>query len=211
MRRFTLLSILLAGCVGAPTVPAVQYYVLGNGPESADARPVSQRRTVLLVSPTSVSAFYDTPRLVFSRAEGQRAYYQFAAWTDRPGHAFSELLSRRLGASMTTSGIKGDLILHTRLEELYHDASVNPGMVNVSVTAELVDGRGRLLGERRRFARSAQAASANASGAVDAANRAVSQVLDEIAAWAGGREAGTNPRFESAGQGSHVADAAPPQ
>jgi ABC-type uncharacterized transport system auxiliary subunit len=112
---------------------------------------------------------------------------------------------------MTTSGIKGDLILHTRLEELYHDASVNPGMVNVSVTAELVDGRGRLLDERRRFARSAQAASANASGAVDAANRAVSQVLDEIAAWAGGHEAGTNPRFESAGQGSHVADAAPPQ
>jgi cholesterol transport system auxiliary component len=180
--------LLLAGCVSAPNVPPMQYYVLGNhketASEAASARPAAQRSGgVLLLQPTSVSAFYDTQRLVFSRAEGQRAYYQFAAWTDRPGRAFSELLSRRLGAPFTTSGIKGDVILHTRLEELFHDAAAAPGTVKIEVSAELVDAAGRLVGERRRFSRSVPAGSENAAGAVQAANRAVSEVLDDIAAW----------------------------
>jgi len=162
----------------------MQYYVLGNGQETASARPASQRSSgVLLLHPTSVSAFYDTQRLVFSRAEGQRAYYQFASWTDRPGRSFSELLGRRLGASFTTSGIKGDLVLHTRLEELYHDAAASPGAVKIEVTAELVDAAGRLVGERQRFSRAVPARTENAAGAVEAANRAVSEVLDDIAAW----------------------------
>jgi cholesterol transport system auxiliary component len=176
-------AVLLAGCVSTPDVPSMQYYVLSNGQESASARPASQRSNVLLVHPTSVSAFYDTQRLVFSRAEGQRAYYQFAAWTERPGRAFSELLIRRLGAASTTSGVKGDLILHTRLDELYHDAGANPGAVKIAVSAELVDAAGRLVGERQRFSRSVPAGSENAAGAVEAANRAVSEVLDDIAAW----------------------------
>ena len=184
-----LLLLLLAGCVSTPNLPPMQYYVLGNsgetaGQETATARPASQGSArVLLVNPTSVSAFYDTQRLAFSRAEGQRAYYQFAAWTERPGRAFSELLIRRLGAASTTSGVNGDLVLHTRLEELYHDASVDPGTVKIAVSAELVDAAGRLVGERRRFSRSVPAESANAAAAVEAANRAVTEVLDEIAAW----------------------------
>jgi cholesterol transport system auxiliary component len=190
MKGFALGAVfLLAGCIGTANLPAMQYYVLGPGQqETASARPASLRSRVLLVNPTSVNAFYDTQRLVFSRVQGQRAYYQFAAWTQRPGQAFSELLSRRLGAPSTTSGIKGDVILHTRLEELYHDASVNPGTVKIAVSAELVDGAGRLAGELRRFERSVPAASENAAGAVEAANRAVAEVLEEIAAWAAGRE-----------------------
>jgi cholesterol transport system auxiliary component len=165
----------------------VQYYVLGNGHETAAARPASQGSArLLLVNPTTVSAFYDTQRLVYSRAEGQRAYYQFAAWTERPGRAFSELLGRRLNAPSTTSGVKGDLVLHTRVEELYHD--VRTSAVNVAVSAELVDSAGRLVGERRRFLRSAPTAGENAAAAVAAANRAVAQVVDEIADWVDRRE-----------------------
>ena len=194
MKALGTLSLLtvLAGCVGQTNVPPVQYYVLGNGHETAFAQRASQAGRVLLVNPTAVSAFYDTQRLVYSRAEGQRAYYQFAAWTDRPGRAFSDLLARRLGASLTTSGVKGDLILHTRLEELYHDASSSPGTVKIAVSAELVDVAGRLVGERRRFTRAAPAASENAAGAVDAANRALGEVLEDIAAWIeGARRGGT--------------------
>jgi cholesterol transport system auxiliary component len=187
--------LLLAGCVGTANLPQVQYHVLGNGIETAGIetaapRRASQTSSVLLVQPTSVSAFYDTQRLVFSRAEGQRAYYQFAAWTERPGRAFSELLIRRLGAASTTSGVKGDFILHTRLEELYHDAAANPGTVRIAVTAELVDRSGRLIGQRQHFSRSVAAGSENAAGAVEAANRAVTAVLDDIAVWI----EGTRPR-----------------
>jgi len=191
MRTLAALAVvvLAAGCVSTPNVPPMQYYVLGNGQEAASVRSASQRSGGVLVHPTSVSTFYDTQRLVFSRAEGQRAYYQFASWTDRPGRALSELLIRRLGASSTTSGVKGDLILHTRLEELYHDASANPGSVKIEVSAELVDAAGRLVGERQHFSRSVAANAENAAAAVDAANRAVSAVLDDIAAWIEGRRA----------------------
>jgi uncharacterized lipoprotein YmbA len=52
MRSLIIPTVLLAGCVGTGSLPAVQYYVLGNGPESVSARPVSQRSSLLLVSPT---------------------------------------------------------------------------------------------------------------------------------------------------------------
>jgi cholesterol transport system auxiliary component len=211
MKPVVLLPLLLAGCIGTGSVPPVQYYVLGPDTERAVVRPASQRSRTLLVQPTAVNAFYDTQRLVFSRSEGQRAYYQFAAWTERPGRAFSELLARRLDAPSTTSGIKGDQILFTRIEELYHDASANPGSVKITVSAELVDGAGRMVGEARRFARSVPANSENAAGAVDAANRAVSEVLEAIAAWVLSAQTGRNPRVEAAGQRPHVADAAAPQ
>ena len=211
MKRLALLGLtLLAGCVGTANVPPVQYYVLGNGHEPAAARRTSQWSRVLLVNPTTVSAFYDTQRLAYSRAEGQRAYYQFAAWTERPGRALSELLMQRLGAASSTSGVKGDLVLHTRLDELYHDATTTPGAVRIALTAELVDPSGRRVGERRRFAHSAPTTAENAPAAVEAANRAVAQVLDDLAAWASRFEAGGDPRVESAGERPHMANAAAP-
>ena len=176
-------SALIAGCVSTPNLPPVQHYVLEDLGAAAQARRTTQGRAVIVVQPTSVSTFYDTQRLAYSRAAGQRAYYQFAAWTERPGRAFSELLSRRLGAPFTTDGVKGDLVLHTRLEELYHDAATTPGSVNISVSAELVDAAGRRVGEGQRFMRSVPTGANNAEGAVAAANRAITEVLDDLAAW----------------------------
>lgn len=182
-RLVSLVALLLAGCIGASTVPPVQYYVLGDAGPAPEARRAAVGGSVLLVHPTSVNAFYDTQRLVYSRASGERAYYQFAAWTERPGRAFAELLSRRLGAPLTTAGVRGDVVLRTRLEELYHDAASTPGRVTLVVSAELVDANGRRLGEPQRFARSVPTRAENAGAAVEAANRAITEVLDDIAAW----------------------------
>jgi cholesterol transport system auxiliary component len=176
-------SAVIAGCVGTTNLPPVQHYVLEDLGAAAQARRTTQAKPVLVVQPTSVSTFYDTQRLAYSRAAGQRAYYQFAAWTERPGRAFSELLSRRLGAPFTTDDVKGDLILHTRLEEIYHDAATTPGSVNISVSAELVDAAGRRVGEGQRFVRSVPTGANNAEGAVAAANRAITEVLDDVARW----------------------------
>jgi cholesterol transport system auxiliary component len=187
----SILSLLVAGCVSTANLPPVQYYVLEDLGEAVRARRTAQGGAVLLVQPTSVSAFYDTQRLAYSRAAGQRAYYQFAAWTERPGRAFSELLSRRLAAPLTTAGVRGDLVLHTRLEEIYHDAGT--GHVKIALSAELVDAAGRLVGERRRFTREAKTGEENASAAVEAANRAITEVLDDIAEWV----EGVRPRLEA--------------
>src|SRR6267154_1035645 len=127
-------------------VPPREYYVLDDFAAAAVSMQGTQNDRALLVSETSVSPFYDTQSLVFSRAPGQRAYYQFAAWTERPGSRLTELLIHRLYArgrfrsvAATTAGAKGDLVLNTRLEELYHDASASEGTVRIEMSAVLVD------------------------------------------------------------------------
>ena len=143
-------ALLLAGCLSIPDVPPRDHFVLNDASGARAVKPAASVDRVLLVGPASASPFYDTQNLVFSRASGQRAYYQFAAWTERPGKRLSELLARRLEAgggfrsvAATTSGVKGDVVLNTRLEEFYHDVSGKPGSVRIEVTAELVELAGR--------------------------------------------------------------------
>jgi cholesterol transport system auxiliary component len=151
---------------------------------------------VLLVSPAFASPFYETQSLVYSRASGQRGFYQFAAWTERPGRALSELLERRLEAggrfrtvAATTAGVKGDLVLHCRLEEFYHDVAEKPASVRIELTAVLVDPAARTLVARRRFVQGAPAAGENAQAAVAAFNQATTALLGEMSAWIEGAAA----------------------
>ena len=181
---------LLAGCMSFQEVPPREYYVLDDLAKAGASRPAASAGRVLLVNPASASPFYDTQNLVFSRASGQRAYYQFAGWTERPGRRLSELLMRRLEArgsfksvAATTAGIKGNFVLSIRLEEFYHDTGANPGSVRIEVSAELVDYAGRTIVAQRRFAQSAPAAGENAQAAVSAFNQATTALLDELSAW----------------------------
>jgi cholesterol transport system auxiliary component len=182
--------LLLAGCMSLAKLPPREYYVLndlGTAPASMRA---TQNDRALLISETSVSPFYDTQSLVFSRAPGQRAYYQFAAWTERPGSRLTELLLRRLHAhgsfrsvTATSAGAKGDLLLNTRLEEIYHDASASPGTVRIEMSAELVDRVQHAIVAQHTFAQSAPAGGDTAPAAVVAFDRAVTTLLDEESAW----------------------------
>jgi cholesterol transport system auxiliary component len=186
----------LPGCLSFQDVPPREYYVLDDPAQAGAARPVAPVARVLLVNAASASPFYDTQSLVFSRAPGQRGYYQFAGWTERPGRRLTDLLMRRLEArggfrsvAATTAGVKGDLVLNTRLEEFYHDTHANPGSVRIEVSAELVDTTGRTIVAQRRFAQNVPAAGENAQAAVAAFNRATAALLDEMSAWVEGAAA----------------------
>lgn len=180
----------VAGCMSIPEVPPREYYVLQDlAPEGA-TKPEAAANRVLLVNPAFTSQFYDTQNLVFSRAPGQRAYYQFAGWTERPGRALGELLARRLEAdggfravAATTAGVRGEVVLHIRLEEFYHDAAGKPGSVRIEATAVLIDAIERTLIARRRFVQRSPVADENARAAVAAFNQATTALLDEMAAW----------------------------
>ena len=187
---------MLTGCVSTPDVPSRDYYVLEDLGQPGAAKAGAGDARVLLVHPAAASPFYDTQSLAFSRAPGQRAYYQFAAWTERPARRVSELLTRRLEArghfrsiASTTAGVKGDLVLNLRLEEFYHDTGAAPGSARVEVTAELIDATGRAILARRRFTQSAPAASENARAAVAAFNQATTALLEELAVWTEGSAA----------------------
>jgi len=186
------LACVLAGCVSSGPREAQRFYVLED-PATAAAKAETARSATLLLAPPAVSSFYDTQGIAYSRSAGTRAYYQYHSWTEPPGHRIGELLAARLERSGTfrtvasvTSTVRGDLVLSIYLAELYHDAASAPGSARMSLTAELTDPARRTLVARRSFSASAPAASYDAPGAVQAFNRALATLLDEVTAWVDG-------------------------
>ncbi|MFA5082450.1 MAG: ABC-type transport auxiliary lipoprotein family protein [Hydrogenophilaceae bacterium] len=181
----------LSGCsaLPGPAQPATYYVLNDPGPVASSPRTLPG---VLLLREMDASAFYQEPRLAYSRIPGTRANYEFAYWTELPAKRLSWLLRQRLEAARTfaavaplSGGIIGDYQLNTRLIDFYHDASTPPGTVLLLVEAELVRrDRGVLLG-RRIFVSQQPVAAFDAGAAAQAMNRAANQVLDEIVAWLG--------------------------
>jgi cholesterol transport system auxiliary component len=193
----TLLILVLAGCLGGASGPARQYYVLDAGGAPATPPSPVPVKSSLLVSGAAVDTLYDSDSLVFSRAGGERQYYQFASWTERPARRIAYLAQRRLDArggfaavAGLTSGIGGDLMLNIAVVDFYHDATFAPGVVRVGLAAELIDTRTRTLLGRRIFVAIAPAASDDARGAVGGFDGATAEALDSLVPWVEATAAG---------------------
>lgn len=185
------LAAMLASCLSTGSPEFQRYYVLEDlGAKSAT---VNARASTLLIAPTTASGFYETQDIVYSRAPGARAYYQYHGWTERPSRRMGDLLAVRLERSglfetvaAAASGIGGGLVLNTHLIEIYHDAATAPGNVRVALTAELTDPVRRVLVARRTFSQTAPAPTYDAPGAVQALNIAVAAIFDDVLAWIDG-------------------------
>lgn len=178
----------LAGCLGGG--PPRTHYVLQDRAPIDAASTGSTGRQSLVIAGSAVDVFYDAESLVFSRQAGQRAYYQFASWTDRPAHLVARLAERRLDArgrfaSVTrlTTGVRADLLLNIMVMEFYHDVAAKPAVVRVELTGELIDWRSRSLLAQQTFSVSAPVQTDDAQGAAIAFDHAVTQALDALVPW----------------------------
>ncbi len=194
------LAAMTGGCsIFGADLPARTWYELAD--LHADAAPADNAKgnsLVLLISPTSESSFYDGTSIAFSREGGGRGYYQYASWTERPVRKLAQLLERRLAArgsfgtvAQATAGIRGDLLLNLRLEEIYLDAGQPPGTARVAVTAELLDWRERKVIGRQRFEQAAPAPAEDSAGVALGFNRAATGLIDELTAWLEASSAGS--------------------
>jgi len=186
---------LLAGCGSLSitnTSPKIDYFVLQDlalpAPSTASV-PLRSSRVLLIAGSTS-QALFDSARMVFTKDGISRSYYQFANWSERPAQSLAILAETRLSragnfraVTQSTSGVKADLLLTLRLNELTHDDSVSPGLMRLEVTADLLDWRTRELIARRVFTRSVAVASRNSIGGAQAANRAITTMLDDLLPW----------------------------
>ncbi|MCX7893337.1 MAG: ABC-type transport auxiliary lipoprotein family protein [Burkholderiales bacterium] len=161
-----------------------------EAPGAAASAARAPLKGTLLLSAGTLDSFYDADSLVFSRAPGERQYYQFASWTERPARRIAQLAQVRLEArggfaavASLTSGVAGDLVLNLAVADFYHDATASPGTVRVALVAELVDIRTRRLLGRRTFTASAAVGTDDARGAVQAFDRATAEALDALAPW----------------------------
>jgi len=180
---------LLASCATTGSQEAHRYYVLeARGGETTTA--TSRIDATLLVAPTTASSFYANTEIAYSRAEGVRSYYQFSSWTESPDLAINaQLISRLVRGSHfravvpAGSGIRGELLLTSTLDQIYHDATAPPGLSNIRLSAQLSDPVTRTLIARRTFDASVPAPSFDAAGAVQGFREALGQVLGQLTAW----------------------------
>jgi cholesterol transport system auxiliary component len=155
---------------------------------------------VLLVSAVAPPGLYDSDRMVFSTDGRGRSYFQFGFWSERPAQSLQALAETRLDRTgrfrevvSSTSGVRGDLLLSLRLDELYLDATQAPGQVLLIFSAELIDWRQRKLLARRSFQAAAAASRDSADGLAEAASAALGAALGELAAWTVASAAAATP------------------
>ncbi len=194
MAMIVMAALLGAGCMSlGGSNPPRTYYVLddaGNGRGTDFAGPTATIPRTLLITAARANPLADSRALVYARAPGQRAQYQFASWAERPSQRIVELLEERVSrretfaaTALLGSGVTGDLLLAVELEQLFHDVTVKPGMGHVTIEAEMIDRRtGTSIG-RRRFVASSHVASDNAEGAVHALSTSLGAILDTLVPW----------------------------
>lgn len=195
MKRLAALFItcLLSGCLGGQNTPATTHFVMTDLTPAVPTAGLAANEKNLVVAGAAEDSFYDAENLVYSREQGARAYYHFAGWTDRPSRRLATLVQYRLEArhrfasvSAITAGVNADVLLNVSIVEMYHDLAVSPAVARVQLIGEVVDWKSRTLLGRRSFAVALPVASADAKGAVDAVNRGVTAILDELVPWVEG-------------------------
>jgi cholesterol transport system auxiliary component len=169
---------------------AVTHHVLTDpGPVLASA---ATRPGVLLVREMDAPAFYQLPRLVYSRAPGTRAHYEYARWSEPPAQRLGWLLRQRLEASRVFEAVaplggsvRGDYQLNTRLVDFFHDSASPPGAALLVLEADLVRRADARLVARRMFVAQEPVAAYDAGGAADALGLAANRVIDDLTVWLG--------------------------
>jgi ABC-type uncharacterized transport system auxiliary subunit len=201
----TITSALLTGCVsvsvGTTDAPGITYYVLADARPAAPSTPVASASARLAIQPISSDPLADSISLVYSRRSGERAFYQFASWSERPSRRLAQLAEQRLEASgrfasVTQLGqpVATDWLLTLALDTLVHDVSSNPGRAQLALRAELIRRADRTRVAQRIFTATPPVAEAAAPAAVAAFAIATADVLDQLAVWVGAEIAANSGR-----------------
>lgn len=160
-----------------------------------DAAPPLARRAeplvpALLIQALPADATADSVAIAYSRRANEFAYYQLAAWTERPARQVPRLLQQRLEArgvagavGLVGDPLRSDWLLTLAIDALHHDVRASPGQGRVALTVELFERRTRTRMARRQFVIDVPAASADAPGAAAAMSVALTQAFDGLLPW----------------------------
>jgi cholesterol transport system auxiliary component len=192
-------SLLVCGCsaLQPTTTPHLALYSLDNpqgaasaasslsaGPAAPDTAPT------LIINPTHASAGFDGSRIVYVREAHKLESYAHSRWADSPARMLAPLMVaavQKTGAFravvLTPSAALGDLRLDTEIVRLQHDFQSRPSAARFTLRAYLVDNKTRRVLASREFDAVVPSASEDPQGGVAAANRAVQDVLEKLAAF----------------------------
>jgi cholesterol transport system auxiliary component len=186
-----LLVITAAGCLSPRAEsPPTHTYQLSLGAEHADPRPADLKGPVLLVSPLQAEPGFETPWMVYVRRPYELEHYAVNQWADTPARMITALMVQKLDRTgiwravvPLPSSVRGDYRFDAHGVALRQEFLQQPSRVRVTVHAQLVDVKESRVVGARTFEAMENAPSEDAYGGVVAANRAVADLLDRVAAW----------------------------
>ncbi|MEW5973546.1 MAG: ABC-type transport auxiliary lipoprotein family protein [Pseudomonadota bacterium] len=195
-RLLTALSLaaLLAGCGVLPDKPAPQTSYRLEPPLSIPATPVSPSPLTLQVLQPVASTSFDTDQIAYRRESYRIDYYSRSRWAEPPAEMLGDLIARALeDASLfrvvlgPAARLPADLRLHselTALEHIIRDPSQTQGSeVRLAMRVQLVESRSARVLASQSFEIVRPAFSADAPGAVAAANDAARETISTIIAF----------------------------
>lgn len=196
MKRFTLFiaTLLLTACVGPQTRGDEAAYWLQY---AAVAKPASNRAAPsVLVSPVRAAPGLESARMAYQREANRLDYYARNRWVESPAAMLQPLLVRALEAQgafaavvQGPAAVQAQRRVDVDLSQFVHDFTQVPSRMRVSLRAQVVDLATQKVLATRVFEAQVTSGTEDARGGVDAANRALAELLPQLAAWV----AGVNP------------------
>ncbi len=186
----SILMVLATGCSVLPGSPpaAIDQYTLEYTADLQAAAAPGSDVPVMLVSTPRAHGGYDSTRFAYMQQAYGLRYYTRSRWAATPAHMLAPLLADAIQETgqfqalhRPPGSVAADVRLDSELIRFHQDFTVQPSAMRISLRAQLVDLRaGRVLATRL-FDLTEPAAAGDAYGGVVAANRAVQQLLHELA------------------------------
>jgi cholesterol transport system auxiliary component len=180
-----------AGCLAPRTEPLPMHtYQLSIEGRPTDLRPADFNRPVLLISLPQAEPGFETPRMIYLKRPYELEHYAVNQWADTPARMFMSLLIQALDRTgmwravlPLPASVRGDYRLDSQGLFLRQEFLQQPSRVKVAVRTQLVDVKEARVVGTRTFEAVEHAPSEDAYGGVQAANRAITALLDDIAFW----------------------------
>ena len=188
-----LLVATLHGCtIGPAEKDAPRTYLLN--PEipakNFSANPKRTDSLILLISQPKARAGFETPRMAYLLRPHEVSYYAFNQWADTPARMFAVLLTQTMERTglwhavvQAPSAAKADYRLDCDNLVLEQQFFSRPSRLRVAMRALLIDHKRQNVLGTRNFEIFEAAPSEDAYGGVLAANRAATQLLEQLAEW----------------------------
>lgn len=185
-----MISLLLAACsiLPEPTPTALDKYLLEYTPPVVHE--VAASAPVLMIARPRAHGAYDTTRIAYMQQQYGLRYYTRSQWADTPARMLAPLMAEALNAAgrfqalyASPGRVAADLRLDTELLRFHQDFTQQPIEMHITLRAQLVDLTEQRVIATRLFDVREPAPSGDAYGGVQAANRAVARLLEELAGF----------------------------
>ena len=189
-----LLALLASACSGLlPKPEALPLVYALEGSRETPTLPraaASSSAPTLLLSATRSAPGYGSQHIVYVRVAHQLEHFARSVWVDAPARMLEPLMVAALeqtgafrAVGSATRAIAGELRLDTEVLRLQQEFGGGPSRVRFTLRASLTDNATRQVISSREFDATVTADSDDPYGGVVAANRAVRQVLQQLASY----------------------------